>query len=143
VTERRADPGCNREHRGDPRNDGQVDFTPFPRPGFDRLADGRGHGEDAWIAAGNDRDFLPLRRLAERCLSARNFLAVIRGDANLVRPQLDAVEIGAIAIEEGGVVHGRAGLGRHLTRIARPKPDNRNVPAHGLPAHPGTRTIEK
>ncbi len=60
MAERRADAGGDREHGGDAGHDGDVDGAPFGRAGLDRLADGRRHGEDAGIAAGDDGDIMAL-----------------------------------------------------------------------------------
>ena len=50
-----------------PGHDGDIERAPAFRPGFDLLADRRRHGEDAGIAAGDDRD---ARALAPRDASA-------------------------------------------------------------------------
>ena len=99
MPERRADAGCDRQHRGDARHDRQVERAPFRRSGLDRLADRRRHGEDAGIAARDHRDPLALGRLLQRRLRARNLLAVVGGDLHLVRPQLQPVDIGPVAVE--------------------------------------------
>ena len=69
------------------------------RPGLDRLADRRRHGEDAGIAARDDRDPLALCGLRQRRLRARDLLAVVGRDLDLVRPELQPVEIGPVAEE--------------------------------------------
>ena len=88
MPERRADPGRDGQHGGDAGHDGQVDRAPFGRSGLDRLADRRRHGEDAGIAAGDDRDLCALRRP----FRARPWRAKVPRDcrrrSGLVGPQL-------------------------------------------------------
>ena len=87
MPQRRADPRGDGKHGRDARHDGHVDlFAPLSRSGLDCLADGGCHGEDAWVAAGDDRDFFALGCLCQRGIGAGNLLAVVGGDFYLIWP---------------------------------------------------------
>src|SRR5208282_844882 len=66
VAKRRADPRRNSEHRRDTGYDGDVERTPDLWSELDLFANRRRHGEDAWVAAGDDGNARALRRVSER-----------------------------------------------------------------------------
>jgi hypothetical protein len=137
----------DREHGGDAGRDDDIDSAPFRRSIVDRLADGRGHGEHAGIAAGDDGDIRARRSTGERGTGAIQLLAIVGRDLLLVTAQRQAVEIGKIAEEFFSLFDSPRGFRRHLLRHARPRADDiersRGGTSHGLPFHPGTSTIEK
>ena len=61
--------------------------------------------------------------------------------------KLQPVDIGPVAVEPFRRRDRLRRLRGHLRGVARPQPDDPNMPApgyrHGLPVHPGTSTIEK
>ena len=143
VAERGAGPRRDREHRGDAGNDGEIDRAPRRRPGVDRLAHRRRHGEDAGIAAGDHRDPGAAGRMVERGAGAGELLAVVGGVAGLAGLCRHAVEIGTVAVEGVGLVERRPRLAGEEAGVARPEADHREPSAHGAGLRAGTRTTAK
>ena len=110
---------------------------------LDRLEHRRRHGENARIAAGDDRDRAPFRRELERKAGAVEFGAIVAGVGALVRPQGQAVEIRAIADDVARRLDRRARLRRHPFGGAGAEPDDHDPPAHGRRPRPGARMSEK
>ena len=142
VAERRAEPGRRRLHRGHAGADCDVEREPF-RILLDRLEHRRRHGEDARIAARDDRDRTALRREPQREAGAVEFGAIVAGVSALVRPQGQAVEIGAVTDDVGRGPDRRARLRRHPFGGPGAEPDDRDPPAHGRRPLPGARMSEK
>ena len=147
VAERCADAGCHGQHGGDAWNDRQLDVAPCPRAGLDGLADGGCHSKDAGVAPRDNSNVVTACRHIEGGVGARDLLAVVGGDAGLVRAQLKPVEIGLVAEEMAGFRDRAAGFRRDLVRIAGAEADDDEAAAQlsapGLPAQPGTSTIAK
>ena len=143
VAERRADPRRDGEHGGDAGNDGEIDGAPCGVPGVDRLADRRRHGEDAGIAARDQRDARAGGRMVEGGSGAAELLAVVGGVAALAGSLRHAVEIGSVAVDGVGLVESGLCLAGEEAVIAGTETDDREPPAHDGRSRAGTSTTAK
>ena len=112
-------------------------------PGVDRLADRRGHGEDAGIAARHQRDTRAGGRMVEGGSGAAELLAVVGGVAALAGPLRHAVEIGSVAVEGVGLVERGLRFAGEEAVIAGTETDDREPPAHDGRSRAGTSTTAK
>ena len=101
MTQRGADPGSDREHRGNAGDDRQFQRTPGRGPLLDLLANRRRHREHAGIAAGYQRNIGTRRRGFERSACPRAFLTIVGGMAALSSTRRRALE--GSAGSDGGV----------------------------------------
>ena len=125
-----------------PGADRDVEIEPS-RILFDRLEHRRRHGENARVAARDDRDRAPFRRELEREAGAIEFGAIVAGVGALVCPQGQAVEIRAIADDVARRPDRCARLRRHPFGGTGAEPDDHDPPAHGRRPRPGARISEK
>ena len=142
MAERRAEPRRGGLHRGDAGDDGDVERAPG-RHVLDRLEHGGRHGEDAGIAAGDDRDRSAFGGEHQReppAVELRAIVARVRALGGLKRQPL---EVRPIADDIGRGGDRRRCFGRHPVGRAGAKPDDGHPPAHGRRPRPGTRIIEK
>ncbi len=147
MTERCANSCGDCEHRRNAGDNCDIQRAPSIRSRFDFLAYRCRHGEDAWIAAGNDGNVCALRGMKQRRRSSRFFFPIVRSMTALSGPYRDTVEVGAITVERLGIGERVFGFRGHITRIAWPKSDHGEAARHLLPhgrfSQPGTRTTAK
>ena len=138
-----ADPGSDREHRGNARDNRQFQLTPGRGPLLDLLANRRRHGEHAGVAAGYQRNIGTRRRGFERGACPRAFLAIVGGMAALSGTRRRAIEIRSVTEQRvRGAQHG-FGLRCQPTGISGTEPDHGQPASHDRSFQPGTSTIAK
>jgi hypothetical protein len=120
-----------------------LSSAPAGLAGFQRLEDRRRHGEDAGIAAGDDRDRLPSAASIQRMPGAVDLDAVVGGMLGLALARRHAAEIGAVADEVAGGIERRGCGRRQVARLAGAEADDGERAGHSRRPSPGTRIIEK
>ncbi len=108
------------------------------------LEHGRGHGEDAGVAARHDNHMAALLGERQGVMRPVEFHAVVAGVAHLARPLRHAVEIGLVADQILRARQGFRDLRRHPFEGARPQTHHIHAArTHGRRPSPGTSSSEK
>src|SRR5690606_11469207 len=111
--------------------------------GLDRLADGGGHGEDAGIAAGDERHPGAAAGVIERRAGTGELFTVVGSVAALVGAERHAIEIRPVAVDRLRLGERGLRLAGQEARVARAEPDDGEASAHGAGLRAGTSTTAK
>ena len=81
--------------------------------------------------------------MAQRCLGARAFLAIVGRVPRLSLPCRNTIEIRPVAVQRVGRPKRVGSLAREIAVVARAEPNDGETPAHGRVSQPGTSTMAK
>jgi hypothetical protein len=143
APERRPQPRRGSQHGGDPRLDRNREVAPAGLAVLHRLEYGRRHGEDAGVAAGDDRHPTAPGRELQSVAGAVDLDPVVAGMPDEAWTLGHAGDIGKVADQILRHVQGAAGGFGEQARVARAEADDRDASAQGRRPSPGSSTIEK
>ena len=135
--------GGGGEHGRDAGDDGDIEGAPARGAGFECFEDRAGHGKDAWIAPGDKGGAVAAGGEGQRVVGACEFLAIVRGVADLARAGGEPFEIGGVADQVSGGVERVFGIGRARAGSTRAEADDAEPAGHRVRCLPGMSTSAK
>ena len=143
MPERRANTRRGRLHGADARHDLDCKVAPCCLATLYRLEDSGRHGENAGIAAGDDRDHVSGGSERKRMARPLDLDTIVARVPCLSGTQRDTIEIGSVTDKIARFAQHVRGLRGQPVGIARPEPHDIKPAAHGRRPRPGTQIKEK